>query len=124
MADPITDVYEAISILELYSEEVFIEFPLNVSTIKDLFARGTLFLGVYLTNPEIGICRITHLYVRKEYRNLKLGRLLVCKALNFAHELNNSCILYVKKSNTVALRLYSSIGFQVVTEFQELELKG
>ena len=56
---------------------------------------------------------ITNLAVHSDYRNLGIGSMLVSKLLSLCKENDvNAFTLEVRKSNTVAQRLYEKFGFK------------
>ena len=58
-----------------------------------------------------------HFAIRPDLQGLGLGRTLALKSLEFAREKNASMKLEVHQSNHHAIKLYTSLGFQVFEDY-------
>lgn len=67
-----------------------------------------------------GACEIKRLYVRREYRGLGLGALLLRQALSTAREAGYAmAVLSTWPDNPKALALYADLGFKPVDPFKD-----
>ncbi|KAK5579550.1 hypothetical protein RB653_009234 [Dictyostelium firmibasis] len=68
--------------------------------------------SVSTINNEQKICEIKRLYVKSEFRGLKIGKLLVERLINDAKEQNyDYMVLDTLKTLTTAISIYKSYGF-------------
>ena len=64
--------------------------------------------------PIIDEADISNIVVHKDFRNRKIGSLLLENLINLALSLNLKCInLEVRESNLPAIKLYEKFGFEV-----------
>lgn len=64
--------------------------------------------------PVLDEADISNIVVRKDYRNQKIGSLLLERLIDLAHYINLKVLnLEVRKSNVPAIKLYEKFGFDV-----------
>ncbi|WP_053240337.1 ribosomal protein S18-alanine N-acetyltransferase [Pyrobaculum islandicum] len=80
-----------------------------------VYIVGGKVAGYIITCVETNAAHIISIAVAPEYRGLGIGKMLLCTALKLLTECKTSEVfLEVRVSNTPALRLYESAGFQLV----------
>ncbi|MES2648764.1 MAG: GNAT family N-acetyltransferase [Bacteroidota bacterium] len=91
-----------------------------------LAKKGTDFVGcVAFRFKATGICEMKRLYVRDDFKQAGLGRLLVEKIIAVAKkEGYKKMILDTLERLSPALRLYQSIGFKKISPYYSNPLKG
>ena len=93
-----------------------------------LTALGTLFsaevggnvVGIlvgYFNNPTLGFAFISQFHVRKQFRRMLIGKMLMDKAVSFASGHGFKAVrLKVNKDNDSGLGFYKQYGFVVLNE--------
>jgi GNAT superfamily N-acetyltransferase len=131
IADPLLDENDVFDLLHQFALQFNDESLAKRSFNENFFQNGTMLLAkvhdkaagcIYLTRAENGIRRMTYLFVKPEFRSLKIGKLLIREALNECSE-GVKIILFVRKSNEIAFRLYQNAGFEVLCGYQERQIK-
>lgn len=84
------------------------------------------FMQIYQSFSSVGLKKIyilNDLYVAEKYRNKKIGRAMLVKALEVAKTQNiTKIILQTAKNNQPAQNLYQSFGFSQEQEFLTLAI--
>lgn len=104
----------------------FISFKEELNSLSEIYKlpKGRLYIAKY--NNEIAgcvalkpidnkLCEVKRLYVKKEFRGLGIGKLLMDTVIKDAKELNYKTItLETFKSLEVAVHIYYKLGFRKI----------
>lgn len=126
--------------LSIFAQTIFIDYYTNLigqeqseymadlflsqTAINQLIKSGAIFRMIYKDSIPVGFCEyikqdnrvfLSKLYVKKEYRKLGFGRLLLNDCIAYARSIDIDAIyLTVNKGNINSINVYKHIGFKQI----------
>ena len=91
----------------------------SLGTVFSAEVDGTVVgvLAGYFNKKDLGFAFVSQFHVRKQFRRMHIGRMLMDKAISFATEQGiRSVRLKVGKNNPTAIAFYESVGFGKIGE--------
>lgn len=112
--DKVIDIENG-SFLEPWTKEMFLESKNSNSVIFKVLIVNGILIGYYVISHVEDEMEILNIAVCYKFRNKSFGKVMLTDILNIASiEKIKFIFLEVKKSNTVALKLYKAFGFKEI----------
>ena len=100
---------EEITDIKIYVDE---SIPCIITDYQNIIYNEKVIGSLLIRTTENGFL-LDEIYIEKEYRNKKIGSTII---KDFLLKSDRNFYLWVYKSNTKAIKLYKSLGFNIIEE--------